>query len=387
MRDITLGETIYIPFTTRAFATGIPTTLAGTPVVSAYVDAGLTQITAGITLGVDHDGVTGANMLTIVATSGNGFADSTDVGLMITTGTVGGVSVVGEIVGEFTIGRSAANVTKWLGTAVATPTVAGVPEVDLTHMEGVTQSVTDLKDFADAGYDPATNKVQGVVLVDTTTTNTDMRGTDSAGTAAELAKVPKSDSTVTWNATALGSINAECDTALTDYDGPTNAEMEARTLVAASYFDPAADTVSNVTLVATTTTNTDMVTEPPTAVQNRQEMDSNSTQLAAIVLDTGTTLPALIDDLAVKKNATFSNFEFLMVLTSDHVTPATGLTVTGQRSIDGGAFAGVTGAIAEVSNGIYQFDAVAGDTNGDFITWRFSSATADDAFVSFKTVA
>lgn len=76
------------------------------------------------------------------------------------------------------------NVVQWLGTAVATPTVAGVPEVDMTHMEGGTQTVTDLKDFADAGYDPATNKVQGVVLVDTTTTNTDMRGTDSAFLAA-----------------------------------------------------------------------------------------------------------------------------------------------------------------------------------------------------------
>ena len=116
-------------------------------------------------------------------------------------------------------------------------------------------------------------------------------------------------------------------------------------------------------------------------------MDANSTQLAAIALDTGTSLPALIDDLAIKKNATFSNFEFLMVLTSDHVTPATGLTVTGQRSIDGGAFASVAGTIAEVSNGIYQFDALAADTNGDVITWRFLSATADDTFVTFKTVA
>ena len=127
-------------------------------------------------------------------------------------------------------------------------------------------------------------------------------------------------------------------------------------------------------------TNETKIDAIPTAVENRQEMDSNSTQL-------NTTLPALIDDLAVKKNATFSNFEFLMVLTSDHVTPAPGLTVTGQRSIDGGAFAGVSGAIAEVSNGIYQFDAVAADTNGDVITWRFSSATADDTFVTFKTVA
>lgn len=56
--------------------------------------------------------------------------------------------------------------------------------VNLIQIEGVAQSATDLKDFADEGYDPATNKVQGVVLVDTTTTNTDMRGTDGVDTAA-----------------------------------------------------------------------------------------------------------------------------------------------------------------------------------------------------------
>src|SRR3990167_9431207 len=28
------------------------------------------------------------------------------------------------------------NLTQWLGTAAATPTVAGVPEVDLTHVAG-----------------------------------------------------------------------------------------------------------------------------------------------------------------------------------------------------------------------------------------------------------
>jgi hypothetical protein len=98
------------------------------------------------------------------------------------------------------------------------------------------------------------------------------------------------------------------------------------------------------------------------------------------------TTQGLVDDLAIKKNETFSNFEFLMVLTSDHATPATGITVTGQRSINGGAFANVTGTIAEVSNGIYQFDALAADTNGDVITWKFSAGTADDTFVTFKTV-
>lgn len=83
-----------------------------------------------------------------------------------------------------TDGHVHGDVKEWLGTAAATPTTAGVPEVDITFLGGVAQSLADLKDFADAGYDPATNKVQGVVLVDTTTTNTDMVGTDSAALAS-----------------------------------------------------------------------------------------------------------------------------------------------------------------------------------------------------------
>ena len=105
-----------------------------------------------------------------------------------------------------------------------------------------------------------------------------------------------------------------------------------------------------------------------------------------MLVDTGTTLPGLLQEQGIQKNAIFSNFEFVMVLASDGQTPATGLTVTGQRSVDGGAFVSVGGTIAEVSNGVYQFDAAAADTNGDVITWRFSSATALDRFVTFKTV-
>ena len=44
---------------------------------------------------------------------------------------------------------------------------------NLEHIQNDAQSVTDLKDFVDTGYDPVAHKVQGVVLVDTTTTNTD----------------------------------------------------------------------------------------------------------------------------------------------------------------------------------------------------------------------
>lgn len=68
-------------------------------------------------------------------------------------------------------------------------------QVDTTQLGGATQSATDLKDFADAGYDPATNKVEGVKLVDTTTTNTDMVA--AAPTVAQIL-----DETLTSHVTA-----------------------------------------------------------------------------------------------------------------------------------------------------------------------------------------
>jgi hypothetical protein len=61
-------------------------------------------------------------------------------------------------------------------------------KADLRDMIGVAQSVTDLKDFADDGYDPSTNKVQGVVLVDTTTTLTNAPS-DSAGVTTLLSRL------------------------------------------------------------------------------------------------------------------------------------------------------------------------------------------------------
>ncbi len=59
-------------------------------------------------------------------------------------------------------------------------------------------------------------------------------------------------------AVSQASINAEVDTALADYDGPTNTEFEARTLPAADYFDPATDVVANVALVDVTTDVTNL---------------------------------------------------------------------------------------------------------------------------------
>lgn len=101
--DFRLGDTFDLKFCTVAPTTGVPTTLAGTPVISAYPGNSTTQLTAGITLSVDFDGVTGLHNVRVVATSGNGYATATNYALVITTGTVSGSSVVGYVVGHFSI--------------------------------------------------------------------------------------------------------------------------------------------------------------------------------------------------------------------------------------------------------------------------------------------
>ncbi len=97
------------------------------------------------------------------------------------------------------------------------------------------------------------------------------------------------------------------------------------------------------------------------------------------------------DEILPVTNVALSNIPFIFVAASDHVTPVTGATgVTGERSIDGGAYVGVSGTIAEISDGSYQFDALAADMNGGIITFKFSATggtpgAADDTFVSIVT--
>lgn len=80
-----------------------------------------------------------------------------------------------------------------------------------------------------------------------------------------------------WNGTAVATPDTAGFPKITIKDGTGAGEIALT-----------GGKVDGVALVDTTTTNTDMVSEPPTAVQNRQEMDSNSTELAKIG-----TIPAL----------------------------------------------------------------------------------------------
>lgn len=362
MRDITLEDTFRHQFTTRAFATGIPTVLAGTPVLSVLEENNATPITAGVTVSVDRASVVGLNEVTVIATAANGYESGKSYAIYISTGTVGGTSVIGEIVGQFTIELAAAftRLGAPAGASVSAD-IAGVPTVAEFNARTL---------IAASYFDPAADAVANVTLVATTTANTDMRGTDS-GLLAASAPTNFGDLVITVT-TGLVSVGTNNDKSGYSISGTIT------TLDGLNNFAPATDAVANVTLVATTTTNT----------------DQRGTDNAALATVLGTPVGADIaaDIAAVKadtvipeKNVAFSNIYVLMVDSTDHVTPKTGLTLTAQRSIDGAAFGAVTGTAAEISNGIYQFDASAADMNGDTITFRFSGTAADDTFLTIVT--
>jgi hypothetical protein len=88
----------------------------------------------------------------------------------------------------------------------------------------------------------------------------------------------------------------------------------------------------------------------------------------------------------IRKNQALSNFSFLMIDSTDHFTPKTGLTITAERSIDGGAFASCANSASAVANGIYKIDLAASDLNGNVITFRFTGTGADPRLITIITV-
>lgn len=262
MPDYPLGETLDFKFTTRAFATGIPTTLAGTPVIQIYEDNSDTQITAGITLTADFDSVTGLNNLRIVATGGNGFEAGKSYSAVISTGTVGGVSVVGEVVAQFSIERSPVN---WAN--VTAPTTA----VDL--------SGTDIQ------------------LVDTCSANTDMRGTDNAALASVLGAL--ADAAADGDPTAADTLMQYIKQLVNVLVGATGVvtypaesapgnNVSFAEILRAVYNDTVG--LNGDAMRGTNGANTvvpDAAGVAPTAIEIRQEMDTNSVDLDQIQADIG----------------------------------------------------------------------------------------------------
>jgi len=88
----------------------------------------------------------------------------------------------------------------------------------------------------------------------------------------------------------------------------------------------------------------------------------------------------------IKKNATAAGFMFVMTDMTTHL-PVSGLTVVGQRSLDGAAFGALanSGSISSVGNGVYAIDLVPADVNANHAMLYFSNATADPRLIEIIT--
>ena len=132
MRDLgnrTNGSTIFFHFHSKN-TTGVPTTLSG-GVVSVYKDNDLTQNVTGVTLIADFDGVTGLNSVEIDLTDAF-YTTDTDYSVVITTGTVGGTSVIGSVIGTFSIEKRIVDDL----TANALTKISNQVDSDLTVQHG-----------------------------------------------------------------------------------------------------------------------------------------------------------------------------------------------------------------------------------------------------------
>ena len=105
--DYQLEDTVYLPFTTRAFATGIPTALVS-GVIDIYENVTATPIITAETLTVSLNGHAGFNMITVAALAASGFEAGGSYTAILDAGTVDSVSVIGEVVAHFTLDKSAA---------------------------------------------------------------------------------------------------------------------------------------------------------------------------------------------------------------------------------------------------------------------------------------
>jgi len=293
----------------------------------------------------------GTAKLTVDMAKISGDADAADnLELMFDgTGYVGGTA------------RLKVDVDLWTGSAA--PDVATQAELAVA-----------CRDVAKAGA--AVGSIgEAIVAIETDTGTTlddkidavdDLLDTEIATLTTELAKVPKSDSNVSWNATALGAIKTALEAAgsslaaILDDTGTSGVALADASISAAKW---AANGLAAAAIA-----------------------DDVGTEIGTAVWATAARTLTSAASFQVKKNTELVAFPFVMTDSTLHA-PATGLTVTATRSIDGAGFEACANSVTEITSGWYKITLAAADLNGGTIGLRFTATAADDLNLSIITQA
>jgi hypothetical protein len=226
--DRAVGSTLSFLFNTHK-ADGTPITLAGTPVISVYKNS-VTQTTTGVTLTVDYDSRTGMHQV-IIDTSDAFYATGNDFNVVITTGTVNSISVVGSVVAKFSIGRQNLSHINSIAASSVTTINANVGQTQPVNFTGTGASAYVKSDIIQAA---GTAWASGAITA--ASIATDAIGADeiaagavtkiqtglatptniTAGTITTVTNLTNAPTNGDLTATMKASVNAEVDTALAD---------------------------------------------------------------------------------------------------------------------------------------------------------------------------
>lgn len=337
--------------------------------------------------------------------------------------------------------------TRGSGAGQINQSANGMVDTNPVRLNNVAQSLLDLKDFADDGYDPATNKVEGVKLADalsaagvqaiwdaltsalTTAGSVGKRIADNldaavtsrmatftlpanfaalAITAGGLVDVTQAAADKVWGSATRTLTAFSTGLAVSVWDVLESAVATAASIglkvktnldaAVSSRLATAGYTAPDNAGIAAIKAKTDNLPSDPAdqslviaatdAVMARLGVPAGASVSADVLAVKGDTAAVKLktDNLPglMKKGVAFANFDFVMVDSADHVTPKTGLTVAGTIRKDGGAFAALTNAPTEVANGVYTVGSLtAAELTADKVTLRFTAAGADTRVIEF----
>lgn len=301
--------TLNFKFSTHK-ADGTPATLSGTPAISVYKANGTTQSTAGITLTADFDSVTGLNNVLIDLSADAFYAVANDYQVVITTGTVDSVSVIGTVLAHFSIENrfNEVDVTKISGDSTAADNLESACDnysatrgLAGTALPAAAADAAGGLPISDAGaldldtlLATLTNETYGLSAIESLVDDLESRLTATrAGYLDNLSE----------GAVALASVCTEArlaELAAANIPADIDTLISRLTALRAGYLDNLSAGAVALASGVTVSTNNDktgysLSTTPPTAAQIRAEIDSNSTQLAAIVADTAEIQAELAD--------------------------------------------------------------------------------------------
>ena len=260
--DYDTSSVIYGKFTTFRPSTGAAYTLSGTPALSVYKDNSTTQSTTGVTLTADFDSVTGLNHFAIdTSADGTFYSAGSFFDIVITTGTVDSVSVVGSVVASFTLRKNSALKPTTAGRTldVSAGGEAGVDWANVgsptttLDLSGTTISTSQAVASVSGAVGSVTGNVGGNVtgsvgsVTGLTAANLDVAVSTRLASASYTAPLDAAGTR-----TAVGLASANLDTQLSTIDTVADgikAKTDSLTFTSAGIVDANIQKINDVTIV------------------------------------------------------------------------------------------------------------------------------------------